>query len=70
MTDKLNRIDEILDEYNEHKLNLEQLDDEVALHIEDELKAEFMDLANDLCDPQAGCPVTHGLAEDWTEDYD
>ena len=42
----MDRINEVLDEYNEFLGNLDQLDEEVALHIEDELRAEFMDLTN------------------------
>ena len=42
----MDRINEVLDEYNVFLGNLDQLDEEVALHIMDELRAEFMDLTN------------------------
>ena len=70
MTTQLQRIDEILDEYNEHVLNLnilppeDQLDDEVALHLEDELKSEFWRICDALADPSAGLPITPELSPD------
>jgi hypothetical protein len=66
-----NRIDEILDEYNEYVLNLNVLppEDEAALHLQYQqvdicykLRGEFMQICDDLAEPSL--PITPVLSPD------
>lgn len=67
---QIERIDKILDEYNEYVLNLnilppeDQLDDEAALHLRDELRGEFMQICDDLAEPTVRLPITPVLSPD------
>lgn len=51
---QIERIDKILDEYNES----------LSMHLRDELRGEFMQICDDLAEPTVRLPITPVLSPD------